>query len=90
MGQRWYNVTSSRSSNVNYTNTTGKPIFVSINGRRDSTGTVSLILNVDGDEVARDDRHRGGINNLTAIIPPGSVYRVYGYGSYIDSWRELR
>ena len=93
INQSWQNMTSQRSKGINYTNTTDNPIFISVTARVDSSGTLSLYLIIDGEQVSRDDRYNtpgGHHNNLTAIVPPGSVYRVEGSGGYIDNWRELR
>ena len=94
VNQSWQNVLSQRSKGINYTNTTDKPIYISVTGRIDNSGTLRLYLIIDGVEVSRDHRYNtpdgGHNNNLTAIVPPGSVYRVEGDGGYIQNWSELR
>lgn len=92
--QTWQTVTGSRALNTNYTNSTGKPIMISVrvtvtNSTSDSAGivvdSVSLGTAVNGGA--------GGQNSLplTAIVPPGSVYSVATTGSASMSlWAELR
>jgi hypothetical protein len=85
-GQTWQNVASSRSQGTTYTNSTGKPIMVSVTvNASPSTST----FYIDGSIVSII----GGDNNNTSpfnfIIPNGSTYKVTtSYG--IPYWWELR
>jgi hypothetical protein len=79
-GQTWQNVAGSRANGTTYTNSTGKPIMVSLTVI--GTGTIT----VDG-VVAAMSGVNNAVNNLGAIIPNGSSYIVAGYTMY---WAELR
>lgn len=64
-GQTWQTVT--RSASTNYTNSTGKPIMVSLYG----LGTIQLTI--DGVIAAQSTVNNAG-NCVTGIVPNGSVY----------------
>lgn len=85
--QTWQAVT--RSVGVTYTNSTGKPIVVSI-GRYGGDGSVTTIYvngNVAGS--ATVDRY-GGSEQMVTVVPNGSTYQVNNnYGTH-SGWWELR
>jgi hypothetical protein len=84
--QTWQDVTSSRSINTNYTNTTGRPIMVAINF---NTGTSGIIL-VDGVFAGIGATTVGqATGGLNTIVPNGSVYRYNGLAAVLQ-WSELR
>jgi hypothetical protein len=87
--QTWQDVTASRASGTNYTNSTGRPIFISVKWNRDD-GTLSLT--VDGLEIGRTGTTAGPqFYTLTAIVPAGSTYSATASGSGGTlSWYELR
>lgn len=87
VGQTWQNVTASRALGVTYTNSTGKPITVSI---RAFAGVLGTFI-IDGLTVinfANNDPTYGNFYSYTVIIPNGSTYSMTG--STIGSWFELR
>jgi len=91
VGQGW--VPATRSGGVTYTNSTGRSITVNIIVSTSSSVSRSVILNVDGIEVASSgegtalsDRSRF----VTAIIPNGSTYDIVLSSATIRFWRELR
>ena len=84
VGQTWQNVTDSRVQNTSYTNSTGKPIMVSIildTGAVDS-GAITV------DSVGIGAESGTGLSSNQFIVPNGSVYRVNNAG--IFAWTELR
>lgn len=101
IGQTWQDVTSERHTGVTYTNTTGKPIFISVYMHSNVPGGSSAV------EIFVDDKLIGGqyagvISGITvffsacAIVPFGSTYsaktsRTQDF-SYQDAsrWLELR
>ena len=84
VGQTWQNITASRLLGVNYTNTTGKPIGISID--QVANGAVSLFI--DDIQVATMDGVSGASLTLSSIVPVGAVYRVSGASAH--RWFELR
>jgi hypothetical protein len=93
-GQTWQNVGASRSTNVAYTNTTGRPITVAITGL--ITGSVSF---TDWFEVGNVVVSRvGGVGSTAnmpayvyATVPPGMMYRLNTVsGVAFNYWSELR
>ena len=80
IGQTWQDVKTQRQYNVTYTNTTGKPIIVSVA----IGGGVSSFF-VDGVTVAMTG---SAWLAVSVIVPPNSTYRATrGSDSY---WSELR
>jgi len=80
VGQTLQNVAGSRSAGVTYTNTTGRPIWVTV-GQTSFTGRS---LTVDGLLVSTNS---GDTSNQQAIVPSGSTYSVNAAVTY---WVELR
>jgi hypothetical protein len=94
VGQTWQDVTSSRAKTTTYTNSTGRPIQVSVNVNLQGTGQALNSLIVNGLVVGYQTQNTAGIQSgitsqLTAIVPAGSTYSVTGQGT-ITSWFELR
>jgi hypothetical protein len=87
--QTWQNVAASRAVNTNYTNTTGRPIFVSVRMTQSSSGTASLI--VDGVSIAGGATpNTPGNQTFGGIVPNGSVYQVTATSNTVSTWAELR
>ncbi len=86
VGQTWQDLTASRSDSTNYTNTTGKPISISV---LESTSNATHSITVDGIVVSRwvDGGGFAGQATTSAIIPDGSTYSHVGG---FDFWLELR
>ena len=89
VNQTWQNVSGSRSVNVNYTNTSGKPIVVSINGILTSGGS-NVVVTVDGLVVAIDDCSNNVWGNVSVVVPAGSIYKLNSAGFSTLNWFELR
>lgn len=88
-GQTWQNMTASRTTSVNYYNTTGKPIQVLMSTTGGGQGT--MILSINGSIVivgGIDGSASNNGNNVGAIIPNGSYYTLTGYAA--SYWYELR
>ena len=81
-GQPWVNVTASRTAGVTYTNSTTRPICVSI----PETGDGDRGLYVGG-VLTAFARGADSDSTLFAIVPPGAQYIFSGAFS---SWSELR
>lgn len=88
IGQSRVNVTSSRSSGVTYTNTTSKPIEVSIviNGGVSTTGNT---ISINGVNAFIFSVHTNMTSPFTFTVPPSHTYRI-DVSSSINSWSELR
>lgn len=88
--QSWSN--QSRAQGVAYTNTTGRPIQVSINCASSTTGGMLAQLYVAGIVVSQAT----SLNTLTsvnvhAIVPNGQAYQLVTSGTMnIANWAELR
>nr|ELR5257598.1 hypothetical protein [Providencia rettgeri] len=86
-GQDWIDVKSERKYGVIYTNTTSKPIFISVFTNADSTLTVDVRKNSAAPWVTVGaDSARGAVPN-NFIVPVNYQYRVNSYFGY---WAELR
>ncbi len=91
-GQVWQDVTASRAWATTYTNTTGKPILVSVIAQDTVSGNLQVQLTVNGVVVAR--HYHGGNMEATvaAIVPPGGTYKAdrFDTNDKITVWAELR
>jgi hypothetical protein len=86
VNQTWQDVTASRSAGVTYTNTTGKPIEVSIYASSDNSINISLQV----DDAIAFKSINGFIGNVRAIIPNGSTYALINGTGNLFNWNELR
>lgn len=101
IGQTWQEVTSERHTGVTYTNTTGRPIFISVYMNSNSQGGASIV-EIFVDDKLISGQYAGRMGGITvylsacAIVPPGSTYSAKTSrtldGSYQDAskWLELR
>ena len=86
VGQSYSNVTSSRVLSTTYTNSTGKPIFVSVL----CGGNATTSAYVNGAEIQRSTFTTTNTNtNVAFIVPNGLTYSVTS-GAGILLWTELR
>lgn len=92
VNQSWQNVTSDRSPEVNYTNSTGKPIMVAVRfggtvfeSQAPGGITVDGIGVYDGSTTNATSNHTGIV-----LVPVGSTYRVSTGADTSYQWRELR
>ncbi len=89
--QSWQDVTSSRAFNTVYTNSTGRPIFVSSTG---FSGSAALALGYKVNGIGPSQAASVGITGamyetVSFIVPPGSTYEVTC--NYTNAfWGELR
>jgi len=87
--QTWQNMGSSRAQGVTYTNSTGRPIQVAINGLQ--AGPDSIYFYINGNQIqAVYVTNQGSawvISN--AIIPNGATYKL-STGQQGITWWELR
>lgn len=96
VNQTWQNVSASRVNGTTYTNSTGKPIIVSIGNYIATSSYVNLT--VDGIAVgyATGNSTGGAVGScVTAVVPNGSTYVltatvVGGAGITRQFWSELR
>lgn len=92
VGQTWQDFTGSRTWATTYTNTTGRPIQISINTSDPSTGNLGSHLYVSGVKVANFYLSSGSKATVTAIVPPGATYQLTrdDTNDTILLWVELR
>lgn len=83
-GQSWQNMTGSRAQNTGYTNSTGRPIALSLDG-----GSNNIQVSINGAVVSQSSGYMqsGAISSVFAVIPASAVYSVTGGFS---AWWELR
>ncbi len=95
----YYNVTTSRAVSTTYTNTTGRPIHVSIQAGRgaDTAAAASISASINGVVFGAKTTHDfngtnyGGHNTiLNFIVPQGNEYTVTVTNSIIARWWEIR
>lgn len=95
ISQSWQNVKANRTAGVTYTNSTSRPIAVSIAGIMASRQTgVQLSLAVNGTEAssfAVTDSSFDIRGNVFVIVPPGATYNLTASNiNSILTWSELR
>jgi hypothetical protein len=81
--QTWVDVTGSRTVGVTYTNTTGSPIYVSID-----SGSGTITATVGGVIVVTNTSSSGNNCTIGFIVPNEQTYVVSGTTMY--RWVELR
>jgi len=99
VGQTWQDVKLSRAFNTTYTNSTGKPIMVSVTVGSSSAAGFNMRFYVDGIVMAASGNSQTASTYSTGstqvIVPNGSTYYVpsaalsNGSGSILY-WFELR
>jgi hypothetical protein len=101
VGQTWQNVTGSRAYGTTYTNSTGKPIYVSVSGQSTSAAGGAIEFYISGVLVARQGAVQNAsiasFHNITMIVPNGVTYSANAFpggggsgGSSLQQWYELR
>lgn len=91
-GQTWQDVSDSREVNVTYTNTTDKPIFVSIYNYASLSGLTYPRLFIDEMVVSAQLDRTSSFNTggtVCGIVPVGSTYKYSPVGD-THTWFELR
>ena len=90
VGQTWQDVTASRAAGVTYTNSTGKPIFISIT----CSNAGGITFSVNDVEVGSTINSFNGsvVAFLACVVPSGSTYRanLFIQNGGFNTWRELR
>jgi len=90
VGQTWSNVTGSRLLGSTYTNSTGKPIQVSISILQGSSGNGTLAIGgVNVGTVSASGLSE--ISGISAIVPNGNTYKytVNAGTQTLNTWAEL-
>lgn len=98
--QTYQNLTGSRALNTNYTNTTGRPIYVAVSASGGTSVRNYVQMAVDGnfmDIAPCNEVNNAGVfvssfGSTRALVPAGSLYQVQsvGAGVALTSWIELR
>ena len=92
IGQTYSDVTASRVSGTTYTNSSTRPIMLSI-AVRDSSGVGAATLYVNSSIAIRlDDLAGGGAGyvQIVAVVPSGQTYKLDATGNLITFWGEFR
>ena len=98
VNQTWQDVTASRVVGTTYTNSTGKPIMISVNVGNASTSTKgSFSVTVNGVQIANNyvSTEENGVwgnvrNTICAIVPNGHTYSFSVSSAYLNAFTELR
>jgi len=85
-GQTWQDLTASRSTNIYYYNTTGRPISVGV--QINAAAGITLYGEVDGINVVGTQVGTASVKGIFFIVPVGSRYMVNS--STLFKWTELR
>ncbi len=79
-----------REANVLYTNNTARPIYVNIAGYISNGSNTKHAFLVDGNIAYERTSNNDSQSNISAIVPPGSTYKIDNPAYTIVSWSELR
>ena len=99
ISQTWQSVIGSRSTGTTYTNSTGKPIMVSVSCQSTSSPGGAFGFQINGTRVAwqgaAQNASISSFSNITIIIPNGVTYlvesgSVSNGGIAVSYWYELR
>jgi hypothetical protein len=94
MSQTWQVVSGSRALGTTYTNSTGKPIQVSVTATSGISGSIDPQLTVGGVVVARQYQVPpsgfSAVGTVSAIVPTGTAYSATATGAVSWTWQELR
>ena len=90
VGQTYSDVTASRVSGTTYTNSSTRPIMLSI-AVRDGGGSVTLYVN-SYIAISLSDLAGGsaGYVQIVTVVPSGQTYKLDATGNLITFWGELR
>lgn len=90
VGQTYSDVTASRVSGTTYTNSSTRPIMLSI-AVRDGGSSVTLYVN-SSIAIRLDDLAGGssGYIQIVAVVPSGQTYKLDAAGNLMTFWGELR
>ena len=88
--QTWQTVT--RTSGVTYYNSTGKPLFISIDAQTGATGGGGVTLSIAGGTAINITKNTGAVQQNSAgfVIPPGVSYLITDVTSGSHVTQELR
>lgn len=90
--QTWTSVIGSRASGVVYTNSTGRPIYISVIADYGNT-TGDIYLYIDAKLIQRYYNNPDNSDmrlSVSAPIPAGNTYSVTVSNGTITSWHEMR
>jgi len=88
VNQTWQDFTSGRTSGGVYTNSTGKPIMVSVA----TTSTSNIKIRVGGVLIVQHNTENSGPFNHSYVVPNGATHGLFDLqgGATISQWSELR
>jgi hypothetical protein len=92
-GQTWTSFTSStRALGTTYTNTTGKPIEVSVTALLNAATLTGMSMTVNGVNVSQAGyaSNGGWPMNVSAVVPAGATYATNSSNLNFNTWSELR
>jgi hypothetical protein len=92
VGQTWQTMTASRAAGTTYTNSTGRPIEVSIGGRTETTVVGNVTVTIGGSvALSRYVGNQTEEFNFSLVVPTGATYVLdVVFGTTLASWFELR
>ena len=88
-GQSYQNMTNNRSNNINYTNTTARPIYISVNSNSGYGPELELYIDGSLAGFTQLPSSVSGAVHISGIIPSGSTYKIRTDVG-IQKWVELR
>ena len=91
VGQTWQDVGASRTVNVTYTNSTGRPIMVFAGSGSTISSVKQWVINgLPGIMFNHSGTQTGTSGAVSAIIPAGATYLMYSSNGNHGGWWELR
>ncbi|AJR00066.1 Phage tail fiber protein [Enterobacteriaceae bacterium bta3-1] len=88
VNQTWRDVTKQRSLNTVYTNSSGKPIFISVTGKEQQQKSY-IELWIGAVKASTYYKDANSDAAVSAIVPAGAPYKVTTVGGAIINWAEL-
>jgi hypothetical protein len=92
VNQTWQDVESSRALGTTYTNTTGRPIMISVTCSGINAAAVYVRMFVNGVNIGIGGTYgQSAYCNCTWIVPAGATYSATNFSNAtLQTWFELR
>jgi len=91
VGQTYQNLTASRATNTQYTNSTGKPIFTTVVATAGTNADIKMEIQGVNMPTGLFANANNGRVSLSNIVPAGQTYKIVNSGNAVlQVWMEVR
>jgi hypothetical protein len=91
INQTYQNVTASRATNVQYTNSTGRPIFTTVIATAGTNADIKMEIQGVNMPTGLFANATNGRVSLSNVVPAGQTYKIVNSGNAVlQVWMEVR